>query len=304
MPGQWKEVASLRFHGERFRDHALDLSAVTELRHFQELVAETAKALWRAAHPNRERLPPHFEERTRLCLRRIEDGSATVPLEVYLEPPKQPEFWEPEPVEVNQAVALAHEVLESAAAGRELPGALPRDLIPLFVRWGETLGEGEEMDLQPADRRPPVRVNRMVRERLESYTERAQASVVEVTGECLEADVRQRRFQLWIDPHTPVQAMFDDAQEELVTSALKQHRAVRIRARGTADVSPQGKVLRFTKVDSLELVMVGDEAFDAGAPAVEAELAAIWADVPEEEWGKVPADLTDNLDDYVYGSPE
>lgn len=41
----------------------------------------------------------------------------------------------------------------------------------------------------------------------------------------------------------------------------------------------------------------------AGRPterSVEDELAAIWADVPEAEWRRLPADLTDSLDHYVY----
>lgn len=37
-------------------------------------MAETAKTLSRTANPDRERLPPHFEESVRLSLRRIEDG--------------------------------------------------------------------------------------------------------------------------------------------------------------------------------------------------------------------------------------
>jgi hypothetical protein len=57
MTGTRKEVVRLRFKRERFRDRALDLTALTELRQFQKIVAETAKALWRAAHPDQERLP-------------------------------------------------------------------------------------------------------------------------------------------------------------------------------------------------------------------------------------------------------
>jgi len=37
---------------------------------------------------------------------------------------------------------------------------------------------------------------------------------------------------------------------------------------------------------------------------VEQELAAIWADVPETEWSRLPANLTDNLDHYLYETPE
>lgn len=304
MPGQWKEVARLRFHGERFRDHALDLSAVTELRQFQEIVAETAKTLWRAANPDRERLPAHFEERTRLCLRRIEPGSATVPLEVYLELPEQPEFWEPEPLEVNEAIGLAYRVLESASLGGELPTDVPRSLVAQFVDFGKSLGEADEIELQPAGGGAPVRVNRAVRDHLASFAEQPQSTVVDLTGECLEADVHRGHFQLWVDAQTAVQATFDAAHEELVTSALKEHHTVRIRVRGAVDMSSQGKPLRFASVESMELVAIGEREFDPNAPTIEDELAAIVADVPKAEWDRLPADLTENLDHYVYGTPK
>ena len=92
MPGKWKEVVRLTFKGERFRDHAFDLQALSELSQFQKMVAETAKTLWRTANPNRERITSHFEERVRLCLRRIEDGSASAPLEVFIEEKDQRTF--------------------------------------------------------------------------------------------------------------------------------------------------------------------------------------------------------------------
>src|SRR5206468_10183895 len=121
MAGQWKEVVCLRFKGERFRDHALDLGALSELSQFQRLVAETAKELWRSANPDRERLPKRFEERTRLCLRRIDEGSAAVPLEVYIEEQPQAEFWGPEPTELKEAVDLAYQVFEAVERDSELP---------------------------------------------------------------------------------------------------------------------------------------------------------------------------------------
>jgi len=304
MAGQWKEVVRLRFHGERFRDHALDLSAVTELRQFQELVAETAKALWRAANPDRERLPAHFEERTRLCLRRIEDGSATAPLEVYLEPPEQRELWEPEPVEVNQAIGLTYQVMECASTGGEIPSTIPRNLISQFAEFGKTLGEADEIELQPATGGTSVRINRGVRERLASYAEPPQSTVLDLIGECLEADVRHGRFQIWVGTQTAVQATFDPAHEELVTSALKEHHSVRIRVRGAAEISPQGKPLRFTSVELLELVPAGEKEFDFSAPTVEEELSAIWADVPPAEWAQLPANLTSDLDEYLYGTSD
>ncbi len=38
--------------------------------------------------------------------------------------------------------------------------------------------------------------------------------------------------------------------------------------------------------------------------SIEEKIAAIWADVPEEEWAKLPPDLSDQLDHYIYGTPK
>ena len=46
------------------------------------------------------------------------------------------------------------------------------------------------------------------------------------------------------------------------------------------------------------------EDIDPSAPTVEDELRAIWADVPEAEWNRLPADLTEHLDHYIYGTPK
>jgi hypothetical protein len=34
------------------------------------------------------------------------------------------------------------------------------------------------------------------------------------------------------------------------------------------------------------------------------EVAAIGASVPREEWEKLPRDLSENLDHYLYGAPK
>jgi len=43
---------------------------------------------------------------------------------------------------------------------------------------------------------------------------------------------------------------------------------------------------------------------DPNAPTIEDKLRAIWADVSEEQWNRLPLDLTDNLDHYIYGTPK
>ena len=39
-------------------------------------------------------------------------------------------------------------------------------------------------------------------------------------------------------------------------------------------------------------------------PSIQEEFAAIFADVPQEEWDKLPADLIENLDHYLYVTPK
>lgn len=305
MAGTWKEIVQLRFKGERFRDHALDLTALTELRQFQKIVAETAKVLWRAANPDRERLPAHFEDRTRLCLRRIESGSAVTPLEVWVEDEGQAELWDAEPKEVKEAVALARDVFDHLERDLPLPDRFPKELIPEYEEWGRTLDSSEEIELDPFEsHRQAARVNRRTRERLTRFLEGPHISTVEITGQVLEADVRQQRFQVWVDDRTAVSAMFSQGQEELVTSALKDHRSLRIFVRGVASVSPQGRPIRFTAVQELKLLAERSEQLDPTVPAIEVVLADLASRVPEQEWNRLPADLTDNLDHYLYGTPK
>jgi hypothetical protein len=305
MAGTWREIVQLRFKGERFRDHALDLTALTELRQFQKIVAETAKVLWRAANPDRERLPAHFEDRTRLCLRRIESGSAVAPLEVWVEDEGQAQFWDDEPKEIKEAVALARDVFDHLDRDLPLPDRFPKELISEYAEWGKTLDLNEEVEFEPVEaERRAARVNRRNRERLTRFLEAPYSSTVEIMGHVLEADVRQRRFQVWVDEQTAVVATFNQDQEGLVTSALKDHRSLRILVRGTADVSPQGRPTRFTVIEELRLLSEPPDEIDPAVPAIEDVLADLASRVPDGEWKRLPADLTDNLDHYLYGTPK
>lgn len=302
MAGQWKEVGRLRFKGKRFRDHALDLSALAELSQFQKLIAETAKALWRTAHPDRERLPRHFGERTRLCLRQIGDGSAVAPLEVWIAEPEQRELFEPEPVEVNEAIGLAHAVFSAVERDVPLPDRFPKHLVSEYAKWGQSLVEDEEVELDLPERRP-ARVSPGYRERLAKFAESPYEADAEATGKVLEADVRQKRFQLWRQDDTVVSVSFTGEQEELVTTALKNHKSILLLVRGWGEYTVSGQLQRFIQVNSLEVVRPGPTLFDPTAPAIEDVLASIAAEIPQEEWNRLPADLTDDLDHYLYGVP-
>ena len=44
-------------------------------------------------------------------------------------------------------------------------------------------------------------------------------------------------------------------------------------------------------------------SYDPNAPSIEDEIARIAAEVPAEVWDRLPRDLNDQLDHYVYGTP-
>ena len=300
MVGKWIEVVRLAFEGARFHGHALDLSAIGELGQFQQLVAETAKSLWRAANPDRERLPKRFEDRIRLCLRRVEEGSAVAPLEVYVE---QSGLFGPEAPEVTEAVDLAYRALRAAELDEPLPDGLPRALVGYYAQFGQGLGADEAMKVAPIGKLP-ARVTQASRLRLAAFCEAPHEDQVDMLGEVIEADVRRGLFQLWADERTCVSVAFSPEQEGEVTRALRDHQTLRVQVRGRGEFSAQGKPIRVTQVAEISLLPAGQVPYDSEARPIEDILAELAAEVPAEEWNQLPPDLTDNIDHYLYGTPK
>lgn len=63
-------------------------------------------------------------------------------------------------------------------------------------------------------------------------------------------------------------------------------------------VLPEGAEVR------VELAAPAKDDLDPNAPSIEDRLRAMVADVPQAEWDRLPADLSDNLDHYIYGTPK
>ena len=60
------------------------------------------------------------------------------------------------------------------------------------------------------------------------------------------------------------------------------------------------KIKSLPDADKIELVDSILTQLDKPDP----EIDRIWADVPDSEWEKLPADLSDQLDHYIYGLPK
>ena len=190
MKGRWIEVVKLAFKGKRFEDHALDVNALSEIIRFKKIVAETAKVLWLEAN-RRGRLPRHFEDRTKLYLRRIEQGSALAPLESFLEEDNQ--LFEQEPVELKDAIELAHKTILAVDRDEPLPDNFPKSLLPEYEKWGQDLAEDEAIEIISPGKEP-ARLTSKAHLRLVAYAETPYEAEAEIKGEVLEADIRSVVF--------------------------------------------------------------------------------------------------------------
>ena len=301
MNGQWKEVARISFKGKRFHDHALELRAIAELGQFQKIITETAKALWKQDNPLRERLPKLFEERTILYLRRIEDGSAVAPLEVFEEESKQVELFDSETIQITEALKMAQNVYEAVEKEEPLPENFPRSLLPEYEKWGQFISEDEEMEIIYGSEKK-VSINQKTSLKISALMDYPHEAQIQISGEVLEADIRQGRFQIWTDENTKIIVNFTADQEDEVTNALRNHKNLRLSVLGRGEYSPLGKPLRVTRIEKLEIQSLSELSYDEKERPIEDILEEIAKGLPKEEWEKLPADLTDKIDFYLYGS--
>jgi hypothetical protein len=69
-------------------------------------------------------------------------------------------------------------------------------------------------------------------------------------------------------------------------------------------ILPEGAEVSVELAGSAKEAEPVKQDLEPNAPTIEEKIAAIMIDVPQEEWDRLPADLTDNLDHYLYGTPK
>ena len=306
MSDRWRTIVTLRFMGQRFEGHALDIGALAELRRFQSMVTKTAKALWRNKNPGSSEWPKGSSERMQLYLRSIDEGSVAIQLEAPVPNERQADMFGSEPLETGdlvEAVGVIHGVYTAINGDASLPKKCPKSLLPEYARWCRSLSEHERLEFEPPGR-APARVTRHERKVLGSHAEAPYDDQIDVTGHVLQADVRKQEFALWLDDTKHVGAKFTSEQEDQITTALKEHVSKRLRVQGRGMFNSMGEPQKIVRVESIELLGEGEPKFDPSAPRIEDKIAAICADITDEEWDQVPRDLADRLDDYLYGDDD
>ena len=299
MADEWKEIARLIFTGDDFDDGILDVRALTEIQSFRRIVQATAKTLWFAAHPDRRQLPDHFEESIYLGFRGIQPGSAVVPIEARVKNPERLRLWNDQDP-VSLAARLTYDTFDAARQQSDLPKRFKRRLLPDYAKLGQELPEGMGFSIA-VPRMSPIPVRQAERDWLTARLDQDYEDHLDVSGRVLSVDVERKTLTIQTDQDRRIEIRYTPDQEQGAIGALSAYRTAQIRLRGECVRTPGGDLRKVTKTTALDFFPDGPPRRDPSAPSIEDRIAEIARSVPDEEWEKLPKDLSQRLDFYLYG---
>jgi hypothetical protein len=295
-----EEIATLRFAGERFDEHSLDVECTQELLAYKRLILECAKELWRRRNPNRERLPKNFEESFTLVFSEVTEGSALIPLKRRIQY-GDGQLPLASPDEFNEAAELVDLSISAACQDEKLPDALPRNIVPFFKEFGKTLSANETLFIRARHRAIEAVYSPEARARLANWTESVYEDLIDLIGEVRMAQLDGGRFLLLLEDGRSASGRFSPAQEALVLEALSRHRDVRLRIKGVAEFNDFDRSLRrVVRVDDALIVSGSETPYSEVAQPIWETLAEIGAQAPPKVWEDLPTDLSKRVDDYLY----
>lgn len=297
------EMSTLRFDGERFNGHALDVECTQELIAYRNLVLECAKSLWRVKYPNRSNLPKGFEKGFRLQFNRLEEGSALVPLQRVRTADVQADLDLTD--EFDEAVGLIDQAIRAANDEDLLPVGLPANVIPLFRDFGKTLRDDEVLFTRGRGSESEAPYTAKARQRLAEWIEPSYEDIVSVSGEVRMANVGPGRFALQVDcagGQAVIEGKFSPEDESKVLAALQQHRSARLQVKGLGEFGTADRLLkRFSRIDQVDFVQE-EIGYDESVAPIWEQLNSIGQKAPSSAWETVPTDLSVRLDEIVYGA--
>jgi hypothetical protein len=301
------KLRDLRFVGGRFDEHKgwLDFDVLPELMTYKRLLVEIAKEEWRRRNPEKRSLPKGFEENIRLAFHKVAEGSCVIPVERFVDVQDEISGIQQED-EVDEAARIIDATIVAAQNDEPFPQNLPSSAIPIFGDWGKTLEPGEGIELSHNGNAVRPRFDSSVRERILTAYRKPYEDRISIEGEVRAAKLKKATeggsFSILLDNGDVVGGVFDDDQEATITKALHEHRSIRVHIDGMGEFDGAGNLRRIVRVDRLEERSPGEERYDSSVPPIWETIAKIYADVPDEEWAKVPTDLAQNLDHYLYGA--
>jgi len=299
-----RELVTQTFRGGRFDDHGLDIDVLPELIAYKTLLVETAKELWRRKNPGRRNLPGNFENSMVLKFYEIGPGSVAVPICREFEDGAQGSFpFVQDPDELDEAVGLVSEVIQAAGQHGPIPEGFPASLLERFETYGRSLRDDEVIEHRLPRNGYAIAYTPITRKRLTELAAQPYQDAVDVVGSVTMARVSRPRMAITLDSAVEVEAPFAPDQEDIITTALKEHATAKVRLRGRGQFV-NGTLRRIVAVDSVTLLPGGEIPFDETALPIWEVFDQIMRGVSEEDLSGLPADAAAQHDHYIYGVPK
>jgi len=141
-----KRIFSLRYMGERFRNHRMPVEVLSDLPAFRDLLLSFAKDQWRDRHPDRRQIPKNFDKDLTMSLFEIADGSARPKLEWSRRLEDATLFGLPD--EMDEIVEGAYaDVIALIVGSDTVTPELSTEKVRALNRFGASLKEDEKIEL-------------------------------------------------------------------------------------------------------------------------------------------------------------
>ena len=169
--------ARFRFSGGRFDSHAIPLEVLPDLTAYRKLVVDVAKVLYRRRMGTRVRVPKGFEDSFQIGLARIEGGRSAVAYMPRLRPVAAPlqsqlnlstdqsSLDQPQYPDFDEARDYIDNLIASVGSTGSVPQEFPVELAGLFNSFGQSLLEGEFIELGFGGVKP-VRYDTYIRKKI------------------------------------------------------------------------------------------------------------------------------------------
>lgn len=170
--------ARFRFAGGRFNSHTIPLEVLPDLAAYRKLIVDVAKMLFRRRMGARVRVPKGFEDSFQIGLARIEGGSSAVAYMPRLRPmvapapqpslsfaANQPSFDQPQYPDFDDARDYIDNLIATVGSTGSVPQEFPVELAGLFNSFGQSLREGEFIELGFGGAKP-VRYDTFIRKKI------------------------------------------------------------------------------------------------------------------------------------------
>lgn len=303
MPKQRQEIVRHIFKGGRFKDHGLDVDILPELVAYKAILVNVAKELWRRNNPDKGRLPANFEESFSLKFYALEPNCACVPLYRVIDSSGQRSLFD-EPDEFLQSVPLVANAIRAADIDTALPSNFPASALHLFESYGKTLRNDECFEQYVHGDPSPARYTLHTRTQLLGLVDPSYQDSAEVVGTVTMANVSLPRMTVTRRDGRAIEVVFRPEEEDVVTTALKEHATVQVKVRGRGIFSPNGTLQRIAETTRVELLRAETSTVISSAVPIWEVFQGIMHGVPKEQLDLLPHDAASQHDHYLYGAPK